>query len=294
MSAEPELEDERLLALARHQLTIHRPAEALRTLAKAQHLAPTSAQAWRIRAAALHALERFDEGADAASRALAIDASDGAALSVLGECELSRGDLPAAERAMLGALEIDPENARWLASYAKLCVLGGQLEKGARILAAASALDPHERSVLRGLWLVAHARGDDAEARRISDEYLAGDPEETNAHTMAGNTGAVAGDYARARRHFVEGVRAHPGRQDLARAARVADLNASRFLWPVRPLLRLGTAKAWFVGVGGGMLLEAAGYRGAANWWFGCYLVMCVYSWIVVLVLRWSRTRRFR
>jgi Flp pilus assembly protein TadD len=294
MSGEPELEDARLLALAQHQIAIQRPAEALRTLATAQHLAPVSAEAWGMRAMALHALERFDEGADAASRALAIDPSDGAALSILGECELARGDVAAAERAMLGALELNPEDANRLASYARLCVLGGQLEKGARLLAAASALDPHARSVLRGLWLVAHARGDDTEARRISDDYLAGDPAEINAHTMAGNTSVVAGDYVRARRHFVEGVRAYPGRQDLARAARAADLYTSLLFWPIRPLLRLGTAKAWFVGVGGGFLLRAAGYHRASTWWFEGYLIVCVYSWIALFLARWLKKRRLR
>jgi Flp pilus assembly protein TadD len=294
MNAEPELEDARLLILARHQLAIHRPAAALETLAKAQRLAPTSAEAWTMRAAALHALDRFDEGADAASRALAIDPSDGGALSALGQCELARGDLAAAERALLGALELNPEDPRGLALYAQLCILGGQVDKGARILAAASALDPHSSPVLRGLWLVAYARGDDAEARRISDEYLADDPEEINAHTMAGNVAAVVGDYPRALRHFSTGVRAHPGRHDLASAARSADLLASPWLWPVRQLARLGTAKAWFVGVGGGMLLRAGGYYETAFWWCVAYIALCAYSWIAVFLVRWLKRRRFR
>jgi Flp pilus assembly protein TadD len=294
MNAEPELEDERLLVLARHQLAIHRPAAALQTLAKAQRLAPTSAEAWNLRAAALHALDRFDEGAGAATRALAIDPSDGAALSTLGQCELARGDLAAAERAILGALELNPEDPGRLALYAQLCILGGQVEKGARILAAASALDPHSRSVLRGLWLVAYTRGDDAEARRISDEYLADDPEEINAHAMAGNVATVVGDYARARRHFVTGVRASPDRHDFARAARSADLLASPWLLPVRAFSRFGTATMWFVGVGGGMLFRAGGYFTAATWWFAVYIAFCLYSWVAVLLVKWLKARRFR
>jgi hypothetical protein len=141
---------------------------------------------------------------------------------------------------------------------------------------------------------VAYTRGDDAEARRLSDEYLSDDPEELNAHAMAGNVAAVAGDYARARRHFVTGVRANPGRHDFARAARSADLLASRWLLPVRALSRFGVARAWFVGVGGGVLLRAGGYSMAAMWWSAGYIGLCVYSWIAVLLVRWLKARRFR
>jgi tetratricopeptide (TPR) repeat protein len=295
MTPETESDDEaRLLTLARHHLEIRRPEQALSALARAQRLAAVSPEAWRLRAAALIYLERYDEAADAASRALALDASNAWAFILLAQSELGRGDLAASERAFLAALELDPEDATHLALYAKACLIAGQIQKGKQLLDVAIEIEPENRTALRGLWLVAYIQGHNAEARRISDEYLAGDPDDAAAHVIAGNTGLVRNDFESARRHFAAGVRAHPERGDLAKVARETRVYGSWFLWPIRPFLRWGSATLWFVGVGGMVLLSSVGWGRAALAWALLYLFLCVYSWVVPPLVRRAQRRRFR
>ena len=99
-----------------------------------------------------------------------------ALLAVLALAQMQRLDLVAAERAILAALEIEPDNAVWLARYSQILQRSNQLDKAEQVLDAAAAADPEEPDVLEERISLAYLRGDNRGMRKASRELLALDP----------------------------------------------------------------------------------------------------------------------
>jgi tetratricopeptide (TPR) repeat protein len=276
---------EQALALARHHIDTGRPERALAVLAEHGELA-TSLDAWFLRALALFRLERHREAVAAAERGLAVEPEAPGLLHLAGAAHVQLGDHAAAERCYLGALRLDPEEPSTLCAYARLCALGGQLDKARRLVAVAASLDPGSVAVLRVRWTIAHLSGDKRGEAELSRQLLAAAPEDAGAHVLA----SIGQDPRRAARSLRTAARLDPGDRDNVAAARQARAGAHWLLWPIWPILRLGQVGSWLVAVGTMYALKTLVSPRAAGIFALAWIAMCVYSWVVPpLLLRWYR-----
>lgn len=123
--------------------------------------------AWFLRAAALGDLERHAEAARAARAGLACDPRHLPLLALLAGAETELGDLARAERTILWALELAPDDPCLLSRYSLLVARAGQLDKARRLAALAERTDPGHIEVLRTRSVLAYLEGSDKEACRV-------------------------------------------------------------------------------------------------------------------------------
>jgi Flp pilus assembly protein TadD len=141
------------LPLARHHLEQGRLHRALEVLGRCSLEEMETRQFHQLRGVALYRLEHYDEAVAAARAGLARDPSCPLLSQLLGVAEMQRGDLVAAERALLAALIYDPESVALLCSYAVVMIRAGQVAKAVRLTERAARTDPESDVValLRGI-----------------------------------------------------------------------------------------------------------------------------------------------
>jgi tetratricopeptide (TPR) repeat protein len=274
------------LHAAQRYIEIGRPEQALASLSTLDSEAAATSEARRLRGFAFLGIEDFDRAADEASEGLADDPGAIDLLFLLSIAEERRGRLADAEAAILAALEQDPDDVELLCQYADVLMRAGQLAKADRVLAAAANGDPDSPDVLAGRQSLAYLRGDNREARRLSEEMLALDPESVRGRRMLGMFDFNRGRAGSAAEHFGEAVRYDPTVEQYAQDAREARAMARNPLWwPSLFFARAGVVGSWV----GAMVvifgLRAMGLTTAATVAVIAWLVLCVWSWVVPPIL---------
>ncbi|MER7473670.1 tetratricopeptide repeat protein, partial [Micromonospora sp. NPDC000018] len=184
------------LARVVHLLEINRPEQALDEVHRLPAALAATPAAFRLRASALTALERWDGVLAVARQGLAETGPDAELLGHLGLSLRHRREYAPAERALLDGLAIEPDNAWLLCQYAYLCCEVGQIDKADRLVARAAAITPDAPAVFATRFQVAYSRGDDRAAERIAEEFLGawpGDPAALGLEAMAQVATALAG-----------------------------------------------------------------------------------------------------
>jgi tetratricopeptide (TPR) repeat protein len=274
------------LQAAQRYLAVRRPERALESLAELDADAATSADAHRLRASAFLMLEDFDRAAQSAADGLEVEPASVALLLLLSIAEEGLGRLAESERAILSALEQEPDDAQLLCQYADVLMRGRQLDKAGRVLDAAAAADPDEPDILAGRQALAYLRGHDREARRLSQELLALDPESARGHRMLGMYDLQRGRAGSAAQRFGEVVRGDPADDAVADAARQASAMARNPLWwPTLLFSRFGAAGSWIGAVVIIFGLRAMGLTAAAGIASLVWIVLCIWSWVVPPIL---------
>jgi tetratricopeptide (TPR) repeat protein len=274
------------LEAARRYIEIGRPEQALQSLAALDSEAAASAEARRLRGYAFLGVEDYERAAEAARDGLEDDPGTIDLLYLLSLAEERRGRLGEAEAAILAALEYDPEEVQLLCQYAAVLMRGAQLDKAERVLDAAAGSDPDSPYVLDGRISLAYLRGDDREARRLSEELLARDPESIRGHRMLGVFDIRRGRAAAAAERFGEAVRSDPSDERYAADAREARAMARNPLWwPSLFFARVGVIASWAGAVAIIFGLRAAGATTAATVAAITWFALCVWSWVVPPIL---------
>ncbi len=265
--------------VAQRYIEVGQPARALETLDRAG-AGPEDPDAWRVRGFALYGLERWGAAADAARDGLASEPDDIGLLYLLSLAEEQRGDLPAAEEAILAALRLEPEDPELLSQYADLTMRAGQLDKAQQLLDAAARSEPESPAVLRSRVSLAYLRGDNRAAERFSRELLELDPEDVAGQRMLGTLELNAAKPGSAGERFATVLRDNPSDEFAADRARAARLMAKPQYLPVRFFNKVGVGPSW---VGAMVIifgLRGAGLSAAAGIATIVWLVLCVWSWI--------------
>jgi Flp pilus assembly protein TadD len=280
------------LVRARHYLEIRQPQRALEALAQPTGVEFELEEFWFLRGQALLDLDRNQEAAEAARGGLARNPDSVGLLYILSSAEAELGNLAAAEEALLAALRIVPDLPELLGRYAVLVARAGQFEKAERLLQRAAALDPESPDVARSRTLCAYLRGDDKAMARESQEYLARSPDDRYAHYLLGRALLEQNQVGAASRHLSTAARLDPSDSSLVEDARGTRWRTHPLLWPMRPLMRLGTIQVWLGFIVCFFALRALGLEQAALILALVYIVLCLYSWIVPPLLRWWLQRR--
>ncbi|MFI5938521.1 tetratricopeptide repeat protein [Actinoplanes sp. NPDC051494] len=279
---------------ARYLLLAGRPEQALQELGALPIDEAFGPPAMQVRCAALILLKRWPEAVEAARAGLAAGGPDPQLLLWLGQAEQEMGHPEAVEQALLGGLALDPGDVDLLCAYADLCVAEGQPDKAAQLVAHAAAEDPHAAVVFATRVRVAFALGDDREAERIGQEFVAAYPEDPYALALLGSANAVRGDARTAYSNYRQAAAAQPANEvltDVAMEMRVAQHPLMRPLYPMR---RFGPLQTWLAWIALTTLLRATGFRAVVLVLTPIWLLYCIYSWVVPPLLRRHLRRSLR
>lgn len=280
------------LDLARHYLEVQRPERALEALG--QPGADLDDPQWyELRGLALYDLDRYDEARRMAQDGLALGPTDVTLLALLCDCERELGNLGAAEKAILAALELEPLEPALLCAYAHLCARGGQMKKAGRLLAEAESVDPESLPVLRTRVWLAYLKGDRKATEREARALLAAEPEDALGHTVLGAQLHERGSMWASRRHYETAASVHTGEAEIVDAAREMRIENHWIFWPLWPVHRFGPARVWLAAIaffvlGGALRLPSPVLVAGML----LYLALVLYSWTVPrLARRWLRRR---
>ncbi|MCM4077521.1 hypothetical protein [Paractinoplanes hotanensis] len=269
-------------------LATGRPEQALTQLSMLPANEVTGSYAMQLRCAALSQLDRWTEVGDAARAALAANGPDPGLLLWLGRAEHEARRDQQAERAFLDGLALAPNDVDLLCAYADLCAGDGQLEKAGKLVDLAAARAPQAPVVYATRIQLAHARGDDREAQRISREFVGAHPDNPVAHALLGGTSAARGHVDAAYEGFRQAAAARPTEQVFAESAMELRVARHPLMRPLRPILRFGALKTWLVAVTLIIGLRAIGLPVLGGLLGFVWLAFCVYSWVVPpLVRKW-------
>jgi len=281
------------LDLARHWLEVGRPERALEQLTRLPAEEGLSREAFVLRAASLHDLDRDEDAAAAAETGLGQYGPDPQLLAVLGTARWSANRYEDAERAMLDGLALAPTSVYLLCTYARVCVEVGQVEKAARLVDRAASYEPEDELVAQARVLIAYAAGNDDEALQRSRDALRLGPDEAANHALFAMASGVRGDVAAAARSYRRAAAAEPGNLELVEAAREARAAAHPLLWPLRLLQRFGVFPVWLGAVAIIVGLRALDLPMLALGFGLVWVLYCIYSWVAPpLVGRWLRRKR--
>ncbi|MER7330106.1 MULTISPECIES: hypothetical protein [unclassified Micromonospora] len=268
------------LARVVHLLEINRPEQALDEVHRLPAALAATPAAFRLRASALTALERWDGVLAVARQGLAETGPDAELLGHLGLSLRHRREYAPAERALLDGLAIEPDNAWLLCQYAYLCCEVGQIDKADRLVARAAAITPDAPAVFATRFQVAYSRGDDRAAERIAEEFLGAWPGDPAALALHGVAAARRGRVGTAHRAFGQAVAHDPADAEYAEAAWETRVYAHPLLLPLRPLYRLGILRTWLLAIGVVVLLNLTGLHLLAGLFGLAWVLFCVWSWI--------------
>jgi tetratricopeptide (TPR) repeat protein len=269
------------LSLPEHYLDVGQPRRALELLDSADSGALEEPEFWRLRTHAHLDLEQYDKAVDAASEGLQRDPHDEWLLYLTALAQAERDRLAEAERSIIAALELTPDNPHMLAAYARITARGGQLDKANRLLDEAARVDPENADVVSTRAFIAYLQGRDRRAGKLTEEALALDPEHSGAHRIRGAAFLERGDMTEGRRALETAIRDDPTDRHLAEAVREARAWRHPLLWPMYPLQRLGVAGSWVAAVVTIFGLRSAGYGTAAGIAGAVWLFLVIYSWTI-------------
>jgi cytochrome c-type biogenesis protein CcmH/NrfG len=274
------------LQAAQRYIEIGRPQQALTALSSLDSEEAASVEAHRLRGFAFLGIEDFGRAADEARDGLEQDPADVGLLYLLASAEEQQFRLAEAESAILAALEQDPDDVELLCRYAEILMRGCELGKAERVLDAAAAAEPDSVVVLGARQSLAYLRGRDREAKRLSRELLAIDPQSVRGHRMLGVYEINRGNAWSAADRFGEAVRDDPTDELYAADAREARRMARNPLWwPTLFFARVGVVTSWVVAVAVIVGLGALGLTSAAAIALVAWWAICIWSWVVPPIL---------
>jgi tetratricopeptide (TPR) repeat protein len=274
------------LAAAQRYIEVGRPARALEVLGGLDGETAGSLEARRLRGYALLGVEDYARAAETAREALEDDPDGVEFLYLLSLAEEQQGRLGEAEAAVLAALELMPEDVQLLCQYADVLMAASQLDKAGRLLDVAAGLDPESPDVLQGRLALAYLNADDREARALSAQLLAMDPESVRGHRMLGVLDFNQGNAVRSAERFAEAVRHDPANERFAADAREAKALSSPLWAPIRLVGRFGVAQTWVAYIVVAFGLRAAGLTAVAAVVGIAWLLLCIYTWVAPPILR--------
>ena len=280
------------LTLARHFVDIGQAERALEVLEHVEGRLEHR-EYWLVRAQACFDLSRYEWARRAAKEGLALESESVPLLFLLGSAEAELGDLAAAERALLQALQLRPEEPRVLSRYALLLAQGGQLGKADKLVGIATRLDAEDEYVHYARTVLAYLEGSDRAALERSREFLGKHPESGVGHYLYGASLAVSSRSAQAGRAFQQAARHNPGEHAVAQAAREGKLAAHWLMLPLRPFERFGTVGTWIGAVALIFGTRSLGFSQLSSYLAFAYLALVVYSWAAPFLLRRWLRRRF-
>ena len=270
------IEDTTQPAAARHWLDVGQPERALSALE-----GEIGAEATYLRTLALCRLQRWSAAVHSAELGLADEAESQALLYLLSFAREQLGELPAAEMAILAALEIDPDDVAFLCRYAEIVLAAAQFDKAEALIARAAAIEPEGLPVLEARAVMHLVAGRLKEARAATLELLSRDPQSLRGRSLLAALDYETGHAEQAAARYGDIVADAPDQHELALQGRLARIYSSPLAAPMRALSGVHPAVQWIVAIVLIKGLEAAGQKGLALVAAGLWVSFCISTWVI-------------
>lgn len=274
------------LLLAQHYIDIAQFDKALAQLERSATTHFEDAEYWRLRAHALYKLERYEDGVTAAHQGLERDPNYVWLLYTLCRIEADRGDSAAAERAILSALELEPENINFLARYGILLAEAKHLKKADKLIAYAERLDADHQYVNHARTMLEYYKGNTKEVMRRGRERLAQDPNDVAAKMFLAAGLGESRRFREAAKHANSVVSESPESKEMAEYARELRLLNHPLLLPLWPLQRFGSIAVMIFNLVLFMVFMAFGFINFAMIIIVLHFILVIYSWTMPYILR--------
>ncbi|MEW5986405.1 MAG: tetratricopeptide repeat protein [Chloroflexota bacterium] len=233
------------LLLAKHYLDIGQSERALSTLTRVGSGKLENPVFWYLLGLAHEQLKQPDQAAEVVHRGLALAPEAIYLLHLLRHCESQRGDLAAAERAILKALQRAPEDPNLLCCYARLVAEVGQLDKAERLMAKAIQIAPEYQPAARLKLDLAYLRGHDRKAIEVSKQNLAQHPDDFHGHYMLGALMSVQRQPVGANPRLNVAARMEPTNEAVTGFTRQNRFLTHWLLRPLHPIKGISAVHVW-------------------------------------------------
>ncbi|MFJ8460847.1 tetratricopeptide repeat protein [Lysinibacillus xylanilyticus] len=240
-----------------------------------------------------YAINEFDEAEEQFHEAMRLGYDEEIIFYFLGHLYMQTERWQEAEEAFLEALRLNPNDAETHAAYAVLMKKTGHRKKAKLLINKALELDPENSYVLRINFILEGVHGNKEQQILALEQYMNSADSEMAKLLHLGINASFRNNEKEAKEYYRQAFLLNPEDQTLLSILEEMEITAHPLLAPNRFIERLGgPAIIWLVGIGMTFLLLAIGVDNIAMVFLQCYVVLALYTWISVPLVKGLRKIR--
>ncbi|KMY31514.1 hypothetical protein ACZ11_04600 [Lysinibacillus xylanilyticus] len=251
---------------------------------------------WYMLGYSNYAIDEFDKAEEQFQEAMRLGYDEAIIFDLLGHLYMETRRWQEAEEAFLEALRINPNDAGTHAGYAVLMKQTGHREKAKLLINKALELDPENSYVLRRNLILEGMNRNKEQQILALEQYMNSTDRESSKLLTLGKNATLRNNKKEAKEYYRQAFLLNPEDQTLLSILKEMEITTHPLLAPNRFIERLGgPAIIWLVGIGLTFLLLALGFDSLAMLFLQCYVVLTLYTWISVpLVKRLRKIKGYR
>ena len=248
---------------------------------------------WYMLGYSNYAINEFDEAEEQFHEAIRLGYDEDIIFYFLGHLYMQTERWQEAEEAFLEALRLNPNDAETHAAYAVLMKKTGYRKKAKLLINKALELDPENSYVLRINFILEGVHGNKEQQILALEQYMNSADSEMAKLLHLGINASFRNNEKEAKEYYRQAFLLNPEDQTLLSILEEMEITAHPLLAPNRFIERLGgPAIIWLVGIGMTFLLLAIGVDNIAMVFLQCYVVLALYTWISVPLVKGLRKIR--
>ena len=251
---------------------------------------------WYMLGYSNYAMYEYDKAEEQFHEAMRLGYDEGIIFDLLGHLYMETQRWKEAEEAFLEALRINPNGAETHAGYAALMKRTGHREKAKLLINKALELDPENSYVLRRNLILEGMNRNKEQQILALEQYMNSADSESTKLLILGKNATLRNNKKEAKEYYRQAFLINPEDQTLLSILKEMEITTHPLLAPNRFIERLGgPAIIWLIGIGLTFLLLALGFDSLAMVFIQCCVVLTLYTWISVpLVKRLRKIRSYR
>ncbi|MFJ7979100.1 tetratricopeptide repeat protein [Lysinibacillus xylanilyticus] len=251
---------------------------------------------WYMLGYSNYAINEFDKAEEQFQEAMRLGYDEAIIFDILGHLYRETRRWQEAEEAFLEALRINPNDAGTHAGYAVLMKQTGHREKAKLLINKALELDPENSYVLRRNLILEGMNRNKEQQIFALEQYMNSTDSESSKLLTLGKNATLRNNKKEAKEYYRQAFLLNPEDQTLLSILKEMEITTHPLLAPNRFIERLGgPAIIWLAGIGLTFLLLALGFDSLAMLFLQCYVVLTLYTWISVpLVKRLRKIKGYR
>ncbi|WP_223553497.1 tetratricopeptide repeat protein [Lysinibacillus sphaericus] len=248
---------------------------------------------WYMLGYSNYAINEFDEAEEQFHEAMRLGYDEDIIFYFLGHLYMQTERWQEAEEAFLEALRLNPNDAETHAAYAVLMKKTGHRKKAKLLINKALELDPENSYVLRMNFILEGVHGNKEQQILALEQYMNSADSEMAKLLHLGINASFRNNEKEAKEYYRQAFLLNPEDQTLLSILEEMEITAHPLLAPNRFIERLGGPSIiWLVGIGMTFLLLAIGVDNIAMVFLQCYVVLALYTWISVPLVKGLRKIR--
>ncbi len=245
---------------------------------------------WYMLGYSNYATQEFEEAEEQLLEAMRLGFDEEIVLNVLGHIYMGTERWQDAEEAFLEGLRINPHDAETHAAYAVLMKLTGYRKKSKLLINKALELDPENSYVLRRNFILQGVHGSKEQQILTLEQYMNSADSEVAKLLHLGINASFRNNEKEAKEYYRQAFLLNPEDQTLLSILEEMEITTHPLLALNRLMERLGgPAIFWVLGIGLTFLFLALGFDDLGMVLIKCYVVLALYTWISVPLVKGLR-----